>query len=61
MDTIMVLVDLQKTFDTLDHGVLLEGVRYLVFGHAYLNGLSPIFQAKRFWFLLIMLFLRLKH
>ena len=48
MDTIMVLVDLQKTFDTLDHGVLLEGVTYLVSGHPYLNGLSPIFQAKRF-------------
>ena len=31
MDTGMILVDLQKAFDTLDHGVLLEKVKYFGF------------------------------
>ena len=32
MHTNMILVDLQKAFDTLDHGVLLEKMKYFVSG-----------------------------
>ena len=32
MHTSMILVDLQKAFDTLDHGVLLEKMKYFVSG-----------------------------
>ena len=44
----MILVDLQKAFDTLDHRVLLERMKYLVSGHLYLNFLSPISQIENF-------------
>ena len=33
MHTDMKLVDFQKAFDTLDHGVLLEKMKFLVSGH----------------------------
>ena len=33
MHTGMILVDLQKSFDDLDHGVLLEKMKYFCFGH----------------------------
>ena len=52
------IVDLQKAFDTLDHGVLLEKIRFCFPGIC--NGLSPIFQTESFWFVL-MFFLGLKH
>ena len=58
MHTGMILVDLQKAFDTLDHGVLLEKIRFCFPGIC--NGLSPIFQTESFWFVL-MFFLRLEH
>ena len=40
----MILVDLQKAFDTLDYGNM------LVSGHLQLNGLSLISQKETFWF-----------
>ena len=37
MHTGMILVDLQKAFDTLDHGVLLEKMKYLGFRSSVSN------------------------
>ena len=56
----MILVDLQKAFDTLDHGVLLEKMKYFGFRTSVVKWLSPIFQTESFWFVL-MSFLRLEH
>ena len=47
MHTGTVLVYLQKAFDTLDHGVLLEKMNYFGF-RASVNGSSPIFQTESF-------------
>ena len=60
MHTGMILVDPQKAFDTLDHGVLLEKKKKKTEIFWQLNGLSPIFQTESFWFVL-MFFLRVEH
>ena len=59
MHTSMILVQLQKAFNTLDHGFSLKNEIFW-FSHIC-NGLSPIFQTEIFWFLLIMLFMKLEH
>ena len=51
-----ILVHLQKAFDTLDHGGLLEKMKYFGFRASVI-----IFQTESFWFVLIRLFLRLEH
>ena len=56
----MKLVDLQKAFDTSEHGVLLEKMKYFGFRTSVIKCLSPIFQKKGSWFV-IMFFLRLEH
>ena len=58
--TAMILVDLQKAFDTLEHGVLLEKMKYFGFRTSVIKCFSPIFQKKGSWFV-IMFFLRLEH
>ena len=54
----MILVDLHKVFDTLDHEVPLEKMTCICFQTFLLNFSIPISQTETFWFLLIMLFLR---
>lgn len=50
----MVLVNIQKRFDNLDHGVFWKKQNNLVFGHQELNALSLTSQTDGFWFLLRM-------
>ena len=38
----MILIDLQKAFDTTDHQILLKTVKYLGFLKTHLHGLNPI-------------------
>ena len=59
MHTGMMLINLQKAFDTLERGVLLEKIKYFDFRTSV--GLSPIYQTKHFWFVRIKFFLRLGH
>ena len=58
MYTGMILADLQKAFDTLDHGVFLEKKYYILFpGHLQLNGISNTENSS----VVLMFFLRLEH
>ena len=44
----MILIDLQKAFDTLDHDVLLKKMKCVGFKKWLLNGSNPFFQIKKF-------------
>ena len=48
----MILIDLQKAFDTLDHDMLLEKMECLRFKNLLLNGLNHIFQIENFLYYL---------
>ena len=62
MHTGMILVDLQKAFDTLDIGVLREKMKHFGFRTSVIKWfVSPIFQTESFWFILIRFSVRLEH
>ena len=50
----MVIANIQKGFDNLDHGVFWKKQNNLVFGHLESNALSLTSQKNGFWFLLRM-------
>ena len=52
LHTGMILIDLQKAFDTLDHDILLEKMECLGFKKLLLNGLNHIFQTENFLYYL---------
>ena len=54
--TEMILVDLQKTFDTLDHTVLLQKCHVLVLRSQSLNGFSHVSQTESFFVTLEIVF-----
>ena len=49
MHTCMILVDLQKAFDTLDHGVLLEKMKYFGFRTSVIKWFES-YLSNRKWF-----------
>ena len=53
----MILVDLQKVFDTFDYDDLLEKIKYFGFWTSIIN----CFQTEGFGFLLLTFFLILEH
>ena len=55
----MILVDLQKAFDTLDRGVLLEKLKYFGFRTSVTKWFES-YPSESFWFVLIF-FLWLEH
>ena len=48
MHTGMIFVDLQKAFDTLDHGVLLEKMKYFGFRTSTIKWFESYFSNKKF-------------
>ena len=48
MHTGMILVDLQKAFDTLDHGVLLEKMKYFGFWISVINWFESYLSNRKF-------------
>ena len=48
MYTGMILVDVQKIFGTLDHGVLLEKMKYFVFWTSVIKLFEPCCSNKKF-------------
>ena len=56
MHTGMILVDLQKAFDTLDHGVLLEKIKYFGFRASVIKWFESYLSNRKF-----LVFLRLEH
>ena len=48
MDTGMILVDLQKAFDTLDHGVLLEKMKYFGFQTSVIKWFESYLSSRKF-------------
>ena len=48
MHTGMILVDLQKAFDTLDHGVLLENMEYFGFGASVIKWFESYLSNRKF-------------
>ena len=61
MQTGTILVDLQKAFDTLDHGFSLEKIKYFGFRASVIKWFESYISNRKFWFVLIMFFLRLEH
>ena len=61
MYTSMILEDLQKAFDTLDHGVLLEKMKYFCFWASVIKWFESYLSNGKFWVVLIMFFFRLEH
>ena len=53
MDTSMILIDLQKAFDTLGHGVLLEKMKYFGFRTSVINWFESYLSNRKFWFVLM--------
>ena len=60
MHTSMILVDLQKAFDTFDHGALHEKMKYFGFRISVIKWFEPYLSNKIFG-LLIMFFQKLEH
>ena len=60
MYTGMILVHLQKAFDTLDHGGLLEKMKYFGLQTSVIKWFESYILNKKCWFVL-MFFLRLEH
>ena len=60
MHTGMILVDLQKAFDTLDHGVLLKNMKYFGFRTMVIKWFESYLSNVMF-LVFIMFFLRLEH
>ena len=61
MHTDLILVDLQKAFDTLDYRVLIEKMNYFGFRTSVINWFESkqkqkISQTEHFWLVLIMFF-----
>ena len=56
MHTGMILVDLQKAFDTLDHGVLLEKMKYFGFRASVIKWFESYLSNRKFFFVLIIFF-----
>ena len=50
MHTGMILVDLQKAFDTLDHGVLLEKIKYFGFRASVIKWFESYLSNRKFFF-----------
>ena len=48
MDTGMILVDLQKAFDTLDHGFLLEKMKYFGFQTSVIKWFESYLSSRKF-------------
>ena len=48
VDTGMILVDLQKAFDTLDHGVLLEKMKYFGFQTSVIKWFESYLSSRKF-------------
>ena len=48
MHTGMILVDLQKAFDTLDHGVLLEKMKYFGFRTSVIKWFESYLPYRKF-------------
>ena len=46
--TCMILVDLQKAFDTLDHGVLLEKMKYFGFRTSVIKWFDSYLSSRKF-------------
>ena len=61
MHTGMLLVGLQKAFDTLDHGVLLEKMKYFGFQTSVTKWFASYLLNRKFWVSIIIFFLRLKY
>ena len=61
MHTGMILADLQKAFDTLDHRVLLEKMKYFGFWASVIKWFESYLSNRKFWVVLIMFFFRLEH
>ena len=56
MHTGIILVDLQKAFDTLNHGILLEKMKYFGFRISLIRWFECYLSNRKFWFALIMFF-----
>ena len=50
MLTCMILVDLQKAFDTLDHGVILEKIKYVGFRTSVIKWFEFYLWSRKFFF-----------
>ena len=61
MHTGMILVDLQKAFDTLDHGVLLEKMKYFGFWACVIKRFESYLSNRMFLVCIDVFFLRLEH
>ena len=61
MHTGMILVDLQKAFDTLDHGVLLEKMKYFGFWASVIKWFESYISNRKFLACIDNIFLRLEH
>ena len=48
MHTSMILVDIQKAFDTLDHGVLLDIMKYFAFSASAIKWFESDLSNRRF-------------
>ena len=48
MHTSMILIDLQKAFDILDHGVLLEKIKYFGFRASVINWFESYLSNRKF-------------
>ena len=59
MHTGMILVDLQKAFDTLDHGVLLEKMKYFGFWASVIKWFESYISNRKFLACIHNVFLRL--
>ena len=61
MHTGMILVDLQKAFDTLDHGVLLEKMKYFGFRASVIKWFESYLSNRKLLVYIDHFFLRLEH
>ena len=47
--TLMIPIDLQKTFVAISHQVLLKRVKAMIFQNTLFSCLGPTFETKYFW------------